>query len=284
MNSVKGRRKDGSKYMEKADETRRKQEAARLEAQAKAYEKITDMELKILGLKAGMKVLDAGCGTGVISRKMAKIVYPAEVHGVDIDEVFIEEAKRMACEEGIENVKFEVGDVNNLDYPDGLFDITYCRLVLMHVEDPIKTVEELKRVTKNGGILAVDDNDDGTVIIYPPVPRFAKLWSKYIEWKMKNGTNRCLGRELFSILSQAGLKPVDIHLFPTSATQQNPKLLSIYVSVPFGHFLPNIPSMIKEGITTKEEYDEMMKEVESARTHPGAFVMGTFFLAVGRVP
>jgi len=284
MTSVKGRRKDGAKYMEKADEARRRQEAARLEAQAKAYEKVTDMELRILGLRAGMRVLDAGCGTGVVSRKMAGMVYPAEVHGVDIDEVFIEEAERLAREEGVENVKFEVGDVNDLDYPDGSFDVTYCRLVLMHVEDPVETVRELRRVTKKRGVLAVDDNDDGTVIVYPPVPRFTDLWSKYIEWSMKNGTNRCLGRELFYILSQAGLRPVDIHLFPMSATQQNPQLLSMYISVPFGHLTPKIPTLIKGGITTREECDEMMKEVESARKHPGAFVMGTGFLAVGRVP
>jgi len=72
------------------------EEALRLEAQAKAPGKIVERELEILGLKPNMKVLDAGCGTGAVTRKIALKVHPEEVIGVDIDPLFINEAKKVS--------------------------------------------------------------------------------------------------------------------------------------------------------------------------------------------
>jgi ubiquinone/menaquinone biosynthesis C-methylase UbiE len=40
---------------------------------------------------------------------------------------------------------------DDLEFEDGFFDLSYSRLVLMHVRNPVKTVAELKRVTKSGG-------------------------------------------------------------------------------------------------------------------------------------
>ncbi|MDH7564093.1 MAG: class I SAM-dependent methyltransferase [Candidatus Bathyarchaeota archaeon] len=129
------------------------EEVIRLEAQAKAFGKVIEKEFEILGLKQGMKVLDAGCGTGAVARKMAAKVSPGEVYGIDIDSLFISEAKKLATNEGIKNIVFELGDVDDLKQSDGTFDVSYCRLVLMHVKNPVKTVSELKRVTKKGGLL-----------------------------------------------------------------------------------------------------------------------------------
>jgi len=42
--------------------------------------------------------------------------------------------------------------------------------------------------------------------------------------------------------------------------------------------------MMKEGLMTKEYYEEAIKEVEAFLAHPGAFAMGLTFLAVGKVP
>ena len=104
-----------------------------------------------------MNVLDAGCGTGAVTRRMAAKVSPGEAHGVDVDSLFIDEARKLAANEEISNIRFSLGDIDNLKFDDSTFDVSYCRLVLMHVKNPVKTVTELKRVTKRGGIVAVSD-------------------------------------------------------------------------------------------------------------------------------
>jgi len=260
------------------------EEAARLEAQAKAFAKVIEKELEILGLKQGMKVLDAGCGTGAVSRKIALKVSPGEVCGVDIDSLFIDEAKRLATNEGVKNVRFEFGDVNNLKYDNGTFDVSYCRLVLMHVKDPVKTVAEMKRITKRDGFVAASDNDDGGILTYPAMPKLLDLWSKYGQWAKTRGEDRYIGRKLFSIFSQAGLSSISVYPFPICATQQTPEALKMLISVPFKIIESGKETMMNESFMTAKEYEEGMKEFPLLLNHPGAFVMGLSFLAVGKVP
>lgn len=260
------------------------EEVARLEAQAKAFGKVLEKEFEILGLRQGMKVLDSGCGTGAVARKIAVKVSPGEVFGVDIDSLFVNEARKLAANEGLRNVRYDLGDVNDLKYDDGAFDVSYCRLVLMHVNDPVKTVKELKRVTKKEGVVAVSDNDDGGVITYPEMPKMMDMWAKYGRSAKTRGEDRYIGRQLFSIFSQAGLSPITIYPLPIHATQQTPEMLKMLVSIPVQIMELCKETMVKEGFVTAEYHEEAMKEVRAFLSHQGAFAMGLTFLAVGKVP
>jgi ubiquinone/menaquinone biosynthesis C-methylase UbiE len=260
----------------------RSEETIRLETQAKALDRIIERELGILGLKPNMRVLDAGCGTGAITRKIASKVFPAETFGIDIDPLFIDKAKKAALDEGTGNIRFELGNIDNLTYDDGFFDLSFCRLVLMHVKNPVKTIAELKRVTRKGGIVAASDNDDGAIMIYPPAPRFFSLWKKYSHWA-KNTEDRYIGRKLYSIFSEAGLKSIEIFPLPAFATQEEPIVLRMlaYILVDILETPVHKDAMIREGVATAKDYEEAVKEIETVLKHAGAFVMGCFFLAIG---
>jgi ubiquinone/menaquinone biosynthesis C-methylase UbiE len=259
------------------------EEVVRLEAQAKALEEVLENELRILDLKPNMKVLDAGCGTGAFTRKIASKVFPEQACGVDIDPVFVSEANKLAGNEHIANVRFEIGNIDSLKYESGTFDLSFCRLVLMHVKNPVKTVAELKRVTKKGGIVAASDTDDGGLITFPETPKFSALWAKYGQRAMRRGENRHIGRQLYSIFSESGLNPVNIYPFPVYSTKQTPETLKMLISVRVQIIQSDIDAMIREGLTTKEEYEDALKEISQMPSHPGALVMGLFFLAVGKV-
>lgn len=260
------------------------EEVARLEAQGRVYGRLLEKEIALLGLKPGMRVLDAGCGTGVVTRRMAMKVSPGEVYGVDMDSLFIDEARKLAANERASNIKFSLGNIDDLEFEDGVFDLSYCRLVLMHVENTVKTIAELKRVTKRGGIVAVSDQDDGGVIGYPELPKMMQLFSKYGSLAKIRGEDRYIGRKLFSILEQAGLSSIAIYPFPIHATQQNPEMLKMLVSVPVQIVESSKDDMVKQGLVSAEDYPEAIKEVQEFLADPGAFAMGLTFLAVGKVP
>ena len=260
------------------------EEVARLEAQGKVYSRLLEKEIDLLDLKPGMRVLDAGCGTGVVTRRMAIKVSPGEVHGVDMDSLFIEEARKIAAKEGISNIKFSLGNADDLKFQDGAFDLSYCRLVLMHVKDPVKTVAELKRVTKSGGTVAISDQDDGGIIAYPELPKMMQIFSEYGSLAKMRGEDRFIGRKLFSIMEQAGLSPITIYPFPIYATQQNPEMLKMLVSVPVQIVESSKDDMINQRLIGAEDYPEAIKEVQEFLDYPGAFAMGITFLAMGKVP
>jgi len=259
------------------------EEAKRLEAQAAAMNPILERELDILSLSPKMKILDAGCGTGAVTRKIAQIVSPGEVVGFDMDALFLETARKLAEIENINNARFELGNIDDIPYNDGYFDKAYCRLVLMHVNDPVKSVRELARVTRHGGLVAVSDNDDGVIISFPHAPKFQELWSRYGQRAREKGENRYIGRELFSIFSEAGLSSIQVYPFPLYATMENPVLLRGIVSVPMDVIGISKDAMVEEGWFTEADYLEMVDEVESAFSHPGGFVLGMSFFATGVV-
>src|ERR1035441_4533817 len=87
-------------------------------------------------LAPGMSLLDVGCGPGTITGDLAALVAPGRVVGLDASVEVIEEARRTAAEQGTAGLTFEVGDLFNLDYEDGTFDVVHAHQVLQHVGDP----------------------------------------------------------------------------------------------------------------------------------------------------
>lgn len=194
------------------------EEVIRLEAQAKAFGKVLEKEFEILGLKQGMKVLDAGCGTGAVARKMAAKVSPEKVYGVDIDSLFISEARKLAANEGVSNVSFELGDVDGLKHDNDTFDVSYCRLVLMHAKNPVKNSDRIEESYEKGRGCCSIRQRDGGMIVYPEMPKMMDMWTKYGRSAKTRGEDRYIGRQLFSIFSQAGLSPITIYPLPIHAT------------------------------------------------------------------
>lgn len=95
------------------------------------------------------KVLDYCCGNGEVSIFLAK--NNAEVTGIDISPVSIENCKKNAIREGVDkNTNFLVMDAENLEFEDNYFDFIICSGVLHHL-DIKKSYPELARVLKPDG-------------------------------------------------------------------------------------------------------------------------------------
>jgi SAM-dependent methyltransferase len=119
------------------------------------YQNITDTitdihELVIdrLDPQPGMKWLDLACGTGAVAERAAE--RRADVTGVDLAPALIETAKERAQERGLD-IDYRVGDVENLEFDDGSFDVVSSTCGVMFAPDHQATARELARVVKPGG-------------------------------------------------------------------------------------------------------------------------------------
>ena len=118
-------------------------------------------------LLPGMQLLDVGCGPGTITVGLAKEVAPGDVVGTDLQPTQVEQARAVAAERGIANVRFEVGDAYRLPFPDRSFDAVFAHAVLMHLREPVRALAEMWRVLRPGGIVGVRDPDLGGEIFTP---------------------------------------------------------------------------------------------------------------------
>ena len=108
--------------------------------------------LKAARLRAGERVIDIACGTGLVSLPAAAAVHPfGSVLGTDISEKMVETARAQALGLGLRNTSFERMDAERLELPDNYFDVALCALGLMYVPEPAQALREMLRVLRPGG-------------------------------------------------------------------------------------------------------------------------------------
>lgn len=126
--------------------------------------------LRFCGVRPGWRVLEVGSGTGVLTRDVAVAVGPrGRVVGVDPSRILVSAARRLARERGLDaRVDFRVGNGARLVAPANRFDCALAMTVLLHVPDSDAIVRELTRVTKPGGVVGVQDQDLGSLVLDHP--------------------------------------------------------------------------------------------------------------------
>jgi SAM-dependent methyltransferase len=137
--------------------------AMELRATDPLQQAMLDGYLDDLTLGAGSRVLEIGCGTGAISRAMARREEIAEVAGVDPSPHLIARAREIAGD--APGLSFAEGDGRELSLGDGEFDAVVLHTVLSHVPGPERVLAEARRVVRPGGRLAVFDGDYATITL-----------------------------------------------------------------------------------------------------------------------
>ncbi|HDT15038.1 MAG TPA: class I SAM-dependent methyltransferase [Firmicutes bacterium] len=103
-------------------------------------------EIEKMGLKKGEKVLDAGCGGGILINQL-RAAYGIKGYGVDISSLAIKRAK----DSGYKDIKYHNAGIETLPFKAGTFDAIVSFDVLEHIENKEKALKELLRVLKPGG-------------------------------------------------------------------------------------------------------------------------------------
>ena len=148
------------------------EECERLETQARLAN--IQGHLRHLPVSANDRVLDVGCGSGSMSRLVARSFPQAEVVGVDLREQYLDFARARARDEDIDNVTFRGGDVFALPFADASFDVVWTKYLLQWLKDPKGALAELRRVTKPGGFVVSCDYVGFAIEHFPIAPEFER--------------------------------------------------------------------------------------------------------------
>jgi ubiquinone/menaquinone biosynthesis C-methylase UbiE len=109
----------------------------------------------LTGAGANDRVLDVACGPGFLSMAFAKRC--AEVVGFDATDAFLELARAEAARRGLDNLRFQHGDAEQLPFADGSFQVVSCRAAFHHFARPERVLSELVRVLAPGGRIVIAD-------------------------------------------------------------------------------------------------------------------------------
>lgn len=120
----------------------------------KHYDQAIARMLKLLAPAPGSEILDAGCGTGVHSVRVARAGFC--VHAIDISPVALDKARQLAAGAGLnERIHLHRADLTQLPFPDHSFATIFSWGVVIHIYEIEQSLRELVRVLKPGGRLAL---------------------------------------------------------------------------------------------------------------------------------
>jgi ubiquinone/menaquinone biosynthesis C-methylase UbiE len=164
--------------------------------------------VEFVGVRNGEKVLDVGCGTGALSATVAQVTSASKIVRIDPSKGFVEYARTQISDS---RVSFEVGDAQNLPYPNDSFDRAMSLLMVSFVPDATKAAKEMLRVTNTGGVVATANWDlgranelngclwDAAMAIDPTAKRPAARLASYNS-----------GEALSGLLKDAGLTDIEV--------------------------------------------------------------------------
>jgi SAM-dependent methyltransferase len=168
--------------------------------------------LDLLAPAPGETILDVGCGTGVVTRAVARRVAPSgRVVGLDPSPTLLAIARELAERDSLlGQIDFRVGDARALPFDDATFDAALAITALSHTTDGEQALLELLRVTRPGGRIGIFDIDpDSWIVAHPDralTRRIGDAASDVI-------TDAWLGRRLPGLLEAAGAEDVRVKAF-----------------------------------------------------------------------
>jgi ubiquinone/menaquinone biosynthesis C-methylase UbiE len=166
--------------------------------------------LKFVPIEAGARVLEVGCGTGVVVRDLARLVgRRGEIVGVDLSRRLLARARELGRDAARgPRIALRVADGASLPFAAGRFDAALAITVILHVPDPLRVAREMARVTRPGGRVGLQDQDFGVVAITHPDRALTERIMRGVAERVYAEPHS--GRRLPGLLRSAGL--VDVRL------------------------------------------------------------------------
>jgi trans-aconitate methyltransferase len=212
-----------------------------------------------LVLRGDETVLDAGCGTGNVTRLLHERLPDGHVIAVDAAPSMVEQARR-----NYPNLRFEVADAADFDL--GRFDAVFSNAVLHWVPQPERVIASVRRALKPGGRFVAEFGGHGNVAALTTALLDAIAAAGYPAGAERNPWYFPSIAEYAGVLEREGLEPTFATLFDRPTKLDGPDGLRKWIEMFADSFLAGVPA---------EDRDAIARDVEK-RLRPTRFRDGTW--------
>jgi SAM-dependent methyltransferase len=210
------------------------------------------------------RILDVGCGLGILASEVATRVPAARVVGVEYA------AQQLAASDrGAANAHFVRGDAHALALRDGSFDLVYGRYLLEHVTDPLQVLREMHRVLRRGGRVCLQENDILVSRFDPDVASFDLVWRQFAALQQHLGGDPFVGKRLFALLKRVGFREIALSLQPEIHHAGQPTFQP-WVRNVIGNIQGAAEALRARGLCTRAQIDAAVHDLESLTTRDDA--------------
>lgn len=256
-------------------------ELVRLRAQAAEYEASARWLLDTIGVRAGSRVLDVGCGPiGILGLLSERVGPEGQVVGLEREKRFVEMARREVERIGLTNVLIVEADAVHSGLDRESFDLVHERLVMVNVPERTQLLDEMLALTARGGAIALQDIDNVSWLCYPDHTSWTMLMDAFHTIFRAGGGDPFIGRRLPSLLRQAGVADVGARVhseLPQPGQYRRTHLLSLVQSLR--------TKIIDTGFMDEKDLDDHIAALSTHLADPDTMVIEKLLVqAWGRKP
>ncbi len=249
---------------------------------------LNEVALRELRLRPGQRVLDVGCGTGVLTAAFARAVGPeGRVVGVEREERQLAAARARVAEAGLDDrVELRRGEATAPPLEPGeaeSFDVAWARFLLEHLPAPEEALRPMLRALRPGGRVVLCDDDHAALRVWPPAPAFEACWSAYAATLGDLGNDPRVGRRLPALLHAVGAIPVRATLVPFAGCFGQPEWPGLVENL--REVLAGArAALLESGRVDAAGLDAALDELRAWSARPGAALWYDLCWAEGRRP
>jgi ubiquinone/menaquinone biosynthesis C-methylase UbiE len=247
-----------------------------------------DAIIHALPLQKVKNVLDVGCGSGALTRALARFLGPnVSISGVDISSDHIDFCKQESHRQGLQNINFFVGNIlENQEELFNSFDLIYCRYLMMYMLPKNlgrDCLLQMKRYVRPGGkLVCIEPDVNFGQERYPAPPEtLSKVLAEIVTYYRKQGLIEWRsGIRLFDCMKSSGLLDVEVKLVDGRILQGGtPSSLVEHDSQGVEELIR--PCLEQMGnIALSQQIDYQWKEY---LRNPNSFLYTPIFMGVGNI-
>jgi ubiquinone/menaquinone biosynthesis C-methylase UbiE len=229
----------------------------------------------------GARVLEAGCGVGAQTVILARNSPEALFTSVDLSPVSLAAAQTAVTRAGLRNVTFQIADIFHLPFADESFDHVFLCFVLEHLPRPLEALGHLLRVLKPGGSLIAIEGDHGSTFFHPHSETAWRTIQCLIDLQAQLGGDALIGRRLFPLLRQAGLRHVVVSPRFVYADSSRPEWVDGFSEKTFVAMVESVrAAALAAGMIDVPTWERGLADLRAAQGPDGTFCY-TFFKGTG---
>jgi SAM-dependent methyltransferase len=232
---------------------------------------------------AGSTILEVGCGTGAQTVSLSRNSPQARFISFDRSSTSLRAARERVAAAGLTNVELRQLELFSLPFEPASFDHVFVCFVLEHLPDPVEALVVLKRLIRPGGTITVYEGDHGSTYFHPDSDAAHRAIACQVELQRRAGGNANIGRQLYPLLVQAGLRSPRVSPRMVYVDSSRPRLVESFTKGTFTAMIQGVREQsLAAELIDEQSFDLGIRALLRTAEDDGVFCY-TFFKGVATV-
>jgi len=231
------------------------------------------------------RLLEVGCGVGAQTEILLRRFPELHVTGVDRNADNLERARKRlkACPWARRRYALQEGPAETLPFSGNEFDAAFLCWILEHVDDPARTLAEVRRVLRPGSPVVVTEVQNASFFLDPYSPNTLRYWMAFNDTQLAMGGDPFVGAKLGNLLHAGGYAEIRTEVKTFHFDNRTPAERAEFLGYWTDLLLSGAPALAKAGKVSAKVVAGMQRELELVAHDPDAVFWYSFVQARARV-